>query len=59
MSFLRPVRPGRVIGRGRIVHRARDLVFLEASLADAGQVVIATATATARAIPLAQAPAAA
>ena len=36
-----------------------DLVFLEASLADAGQAVIATATATARVIPLAQAPAAA
>jgi uncharacterized protein (TIGR00369 family) len=59
VSFLRPVRPGRVIGRGRIVHRAGDLVFLEASLADADQAVIATATATARVIPLGQAPAAA
>ena len=59
VSFLRPVRPGRVIGRGRVVHRDGDLVFPEASLADAGQVVIATATATARVIPLAQAPAAA
>ena len=59
VSFLRPVRPGRVIGRGRIVHRARDLVFLEASVADADQAVIATATATARVIPLGQAPAAA
>jgi uncharacterized protein (TIGR00369 family) len=59
VSFLRPVRPGRVSGRGRIVHRAGDLVFLEASLADADQAVIATATATARVIPLGQAPAAA
>jgi uncharacterized protein (TIGR00369 family) len=59
VSFLRPVRPGRVTGRGRIVHRAGDLVFLEASLADADQVVIATATATARVIPLGHAPAAA
>jgi uncharacterized protein (TIGR00369 family) len=59
VSFLRPVRPGRVIGRGRVVHRDGDLVFLEASLADAGQAVIATATATARVIPLGQAPAAA
>jgi uncharacterized protein (TIGR00369 family) len=59
VSFLRPVRPGRVTGRGRIVHRAGDLVFLEASLADADQAVIATATATARVIPLGQAPAAA
>jgi uncharacterized protein (TIGR00369 family) len=34
VSFLRPVRPGRIIGRGRIVHRDGDLVFLEASLSD-------------------------
>lgn len=59
VTFLRPVRPGRVIGKGRIVHRDEDLVFLEASLLDAGGVVIATATATAMVIPLDQAPAAA
>ena len=35
VSFLRPVRPGRVIGQGRIVHRDGDLAFLEATLADA------------------------
>ena len=59
VSFLRPVRPGRVVGRGRVVHRDGDLAFLEASLADADGAVIATATATARVIPLVQAPAAA
>jgi uncharacterized protein (TIGR00369 family) len=59
VTFLRPVRPGRVIGKGRIVHRDEDLVFLEASLLDAGGAVIATAAATARVIPLNQAPAAA
>jgi acyl-coenzyme A thioesterase PaaI-like protein len=59
VSFLRPVRPGRVIGKGRIVHRDGDLVFLEASLLDADGRMIATATATARVIPLRQAPAAA
>jgi uncharacterized protein (TIGR00369 family) len=59
VNFLRPVRPGRVTGRGRIVHREEDLVFLEASLLDAGEAVIATATGTARVIPLNQAPAAA
>jgi len=58
-SFLRPARPGRLIGRGRIVHRDGDLVFLEASLSDADAAVIATATATARVIALASAPAAA
>jgi uncharacterized protein (TIGR00369 family) len=59
VSFLRPVRPGRVVGRGRVVHRDGDLAFLEASLADADGAVIATATATARVIPLSRAPAAA
>ena len=46
-SFLRPTRPGRLIGRGRIVHRDGPLAFLDATLADAVGVV-ATATATAR-----------
>jgi uncharacterized protein (TIGR00369 family) len=59
VAFLRPIRPGRVIGKGRIVHRDEDLVFLEASLLDAGGAVIATATATARVISLNRAPAAA
>lgn len=59
VAFLRPVRPGRVIGKGRIVHRDEGLVFLEASLLDVGGAVIATATATARVIGLNRAPAAA
>lgn len=50
VSFLRPVRPGRIVGRGRVVHRDEDLVFLEASLIDADGAVIAAATATARVI---------
>jgi uncharacterized protein (TIGR00369 family) len=52
VSFLRPVRPGRLIGRGRVIHRDGELAFLEASLFDADSVVIATATATARVIAL-------
>ena len=59
VSFLRPVRPGRLTGKGRIVHRDGDLASLGASLVDAGGRVIATATATARVIPLAGARAAA
>ena len=55
VSFLRPVRPGRVIGQGRIVHRDGDLAFLEAMLADSAGAVIATATATARVISVDQA----
>jgi uncharacterized protein (TIGR00369 family) len=59
VSFLRPVRPGRIVGKGRVVHRDGDLVFLEASLLDAQEQVIATATATARVIALSRARAAA
>ena len=55
VNFLRPVRPGRVVGRGRVVHRDGDMAFLEASLVDAQGTLIATATATARVIALDQA----
>jgi uncharacterized protein (TIGR00369 family) len=58
VHFLRPVRPGRVVGRGRVVHRDGDLAFLEASLLDSQGTIIAIATATARVIALDQARAA-
>ena len=56
VSFLRPVKPGRLVGRGRVVRRDGDIAFLEAGLTDEKGATIATATATARVIPLAQAP---
>ncbi|MDR2985476.1 MAG: phenylacetic acid degradation protein, partial [Nocardiopsaceae bacterium] len=59
VSVIRPGRPGRRIGRGRVVHRDGDQAFLAASLIDADAAVIATATATARVIALTEAPAAA
>jgi acyl-coenzyme A thioesterase PaaI-like protein len=52
VSFLRPVRPGRVVGKGRVVHRVDDTAFLAAALLDSDGALIATATATARVIPL-------
>ena len=52
VNFLRPVRPGRLVGKGRIVHREGDMAFLEAALVDSNGTLIATATATARVIPL-------
>jgi uncharacterized protein (TIGR00369 family) len=55
VRFLRPVRPGRLVGKGRVAHREGDTAFLEASLLDGDQQVVATATATARVIPLADA----
>jgi len=53
VKFIRPVRPGRIVGKGRIVQRKGDVALLEASLADSDGVTIATATASARIIPLA------
>jgi acyl-coenzyme A thioesterase PaaI-like protein len=50
------LRPGRIVGRGRVVRRDGDMVFLEASLSDPGGTVTAVATATARVIALASAP---
>ena len=43
--FLRPARPGRIIGRGRILKRTGEIVVVEASLADQ-DATVATATAT-------------
>jgi uncharacterized protein (TIGR00369 family) len=51
-SFLRKAFPGRIVGRGRVVHRDGDLAFLEASLTNSDEAVVATATATARVIAI-------
>ncbi|WP_372444891.1 hotdog domain-containing protein [Streptomyces coffeae] len=40
VRFLRPVRPGRIIGKGRVVHRAGDIAFLEATLTEPDGVAI-------------------
>ncbi len=56
VNFLRPVRPGRIVGKGRVVHRNGDLAYLSATLNGSGKAIIATASATARVIDLDQAP---
>jgi len=48
VSFLRPARPGALIGEGRVVHRSRGVAFLEGTLATEDGELVATATATAR-----------
>ncbi|NGN62945.1 PaaI family thioesterase [Streptomyces sp. A7024] len=55
-DFLRPARPGRLLATGRVLHRDGDLARLSAELTRPDGVLIATATATARVIPLADAP---
>jgi uncharacterized protein (TIGR00369 family) len=46
VQFLRPARPGRLTGRGRVVRRGRDVGFLAGELIDADGAVVAVATAT-------------
>ena len=46
VQFLRPVKPGRLLGRGRVVRRGRDVGFLAGELLDEDGVVVAVATAT-------------
>jgi uncharacterized protein (TIGR00369 family) len=46
VQFLRPARPGRLTGRGRVVRRGKDVGFLAGELLDADGVVVAVATAT-------------
>lgn len=49
-SFLQAVRPGRLVGTGRVVHRSGYIAHLDANLRAPDGSVVATATATARVI---------
>jgi uncharacterized protein (TIGR00369 family) len=48
VQFLRPARPGRLVGRGRIVRKGRDVGFMAGELVDASGEIVAVATATAQ-----------
>lgn len=50
-NFIAPARPGAFTGRGRVVSAGKTIVFLAGELFDAQGVLVATATATARAMP--------
>jgi uncharacterized protein (TIGR00369 family) len=54
-NFLRPVQPSRITGHGRVIHRVGDIAFLQGVLTAENGETIATGTATARVIPLAEA----
>lgn len=47
VQFLRPAKPGELIGHGRVVRRGRDVAFLAAESRSGGGDVVATATAAA------------
>ncbi len=46
VQFLRPAHPGRLVGRGRVVRRTRDVGFLAGELVDEQGAVVAVATST-------------
>lgn len=50
--FVAPARPGRLLGRGRVVRRRGTLAFLDATLTDATGALVATGTATATVVPV-------
>jgi uncharacterized protein (TIGR00369 family) len=47
VNFLRPARPGRLVGTGRVVHRGGTIAFLDGALRDAEDQIVAAATARA------------
>jgi uncharacterized protein (TIGR00369 family) len=48
VNFLRPARPGRLVGTARVVHRGGSIAFLSGELTDPSGQIVATASATAR-----------
>ncbi len=48
VSFLRPAKPGRIVGRGRVVHRGGTIAFLAGELLDDTGQVVAVGSATTR-----------
>jgi uncharacterized protein (TIGR00369 family) len=48
VSFIRAVKPGRVIGRGRVVSQGKTIAFLEGELFDEQGNLLARATSSAR-----------
>jgi uncharacterized protein (TIGR00369 family) len=47
VQFLRPAHPGRLVGRGRVVRRGKQIAFLAGELFDESGEIVATAMATA------------
>ena len=49
--FLRPVRPGRLLASGRVVHRDGEIAHVRATLTDDTGAMVATAASVCRVIP--------
>ena len=51
VSFLAPARAGRFVGEGQVLQLGKTIAFLEASLRDSDDVIVARATSQARLVP--------
>jgi len=51
VSFLKPARPGRFVGKAKVVSLGKSVAFLEGELFDADGELVAKSTATARVLP--------
>ncbi len=52
VQFLAPARAGKFIGEGQVVSLGKTIAFMEAKLRDCGGALVATATASARLVPV-------
>ena len=52
VQFLRPARPGRLTGRGRVIRRGKDVAFMTGDLLDGSGQTVASASATAQIRPV-------
>ena len=52
VQFLRPARPGRLTGRGRVIRRGKDVAFMTGELLDGSGQTVASASATAQIRPV-------
>jgi uncharacterized protein (TIGR00369 family) len=52
VSYFQPARPGRLFAEGRVLNMGKTIAFLEATISDAAGTKLASATSSARVVPV-------
>jgi len=52
VSFFQPAKPGKLFAEGRVLSMGKTIAFLEATISDADGVKLASATSSARVVPV-------
>jgi uncharacterized protein (TIGR00369 family) len=52
VSYFQPAKPGRLFAEGRVVSMGKTIAFIEATISDANGVKLASATSSARLVPV-------